>query len=57
MLLLFPIMVVVLLSVGGFKMITNKILLLISMHIDELKKSRILNKMNIYSQEISYANN
>ena len=47
-------MVVVPLSVGGFKMTTNKIPLLASRHMSQLKKPY---KMNNYLQEINYANN
>jgi len=55
--LLYPIMVVVLLSVGGFKMINNKTLLSTTIHTDKLKKTDIINKKKFYTQEISYANN
>lgn len=57
MLLLYPIMVVVLLSVGGFKMINNKILLSTIIYINQLKTTDIINKKNLYIQEINYANN
>lgn len=57
MLLLYHIMVVVLLSVGGFKMINNKILLSITIYISQLKKRDVINKINLYTEERSYANN
>lgn len=50
-------MVVVLLSVGGFKMINNKILLSTIIYINQLKTTDIINKKNLYIQEINYANN